>query len=232
WLLTFSENLDRIESKKRGFVLQIQQGVVREKSDMQKAEEKMGTKWRIPRMGMFAFATTDIRGGGSTTEECLALAVERARKQWAEGINDEVEMVSPWYEPMEGDLELRVDDEGDLQGRARCTFPSGNVYEGQYVDGEMHGYGTFKYADGSVFVGEFHNGWREGKGTFTHVSGGVEVCFFEEDYRGRGVQLSADRTKAWLRMEDEEVSDVLVVREVSVAEARKVAKELGLPPLP
>ncbi|CAE7200515.1 PIP5K9 [Symbiodinium microadriaticum] len=232
WLLTFSENLDRIESKKRGFVLQIQQGVIREKSDMQKAEEKMGTKWRIPRMGMFAFATTHIRGGGSTAEECLALAVERARKQWAEGINDEVEMVSAWYEPMEGDRELRVDDEGDLQGRARCTFPSGNVYEGQYVDGEMHGYGTFKYADGSVFVGEFHNGWREGKGTFTHVSGGVEVCFFEEDYPGRGVQLSADRTKAWLRMENEEVSDVLVVREVSVAEARKVAKELGLPPLP
>ncbi|CAE7768377.1 PIP5K9, partial [Symbiodinium microadriaticum] len=77
WLRTFCENLTRIQRENRGFVLQVQQGVVREKSNMQIAEEEMGTNWRIPRMGMYAFPTTGTRGGGTTAEQDLALAVER-----------------------------------------------------------------------------------------------------------------------------------------------------------
>ncbi|CAE7217226.1 PIP5K9 [Symbiodinium necroappetens] len=68
WLRTFCENLSRIQREKRGFVLQIQQGMAREKSDMQIAEEEMGTNWRIPRMGMFAFPTTKWRGGGTPAQ--------------------------------------------------------------------------------------------------------------------------------------------------------------------
>ncbi|CAE7640455.1 PIP5K8, partial [Symbiodinium necroappetens] len=191
-LRTFCENLTRIQREKRGFVLQIQQGQAREKSNMQIAEEDMGTQWHIPRMGLHAFPITEIRGGGTKAEEYLARAVERAKKQWEEeGIKDEVEMVSEWFEPLEGDRELPVDDKGELQGRARCTWPEGQVYEGEWKDGLRHG-----------------------KGTYTYKNGYVEVGFYDKDKRkGRSVQLSADRTAAGLFM------DGKMEREVSVAEA-------------
>ncbi|CAE7205934.1 PIP5K6 [Symbiodinium sp. CCMP2592] len=365
WLLTFQENLDRIEKSKRGFVLQIQQGVIREKSYMQISEEKMGKKWQVPRMGLFAFATTKIRGGGTRCEEKLALAVKKATEQWEQGVKDDVQMVSEWHEPIAGDRELPLNDKGRIDGRARCTWPSGNVHEGDYEnglrhgtgtntsaggdvyvgeykddkkngmgthtyadgdvyvgefkdgqkngtgthtyadgdvyvgewkdgkkngtgthtyadgdvyvgewkdseqngtgthtyadgdvyvgewkdgeengtgthtyadgevyvgewkDGEENGTGTHTYADGEVYVGEWKDGEKNGKGMYTYAGGEVEVGFYEEgEDKGRGVRLSADGKTAWLCMDGEEE------REVSVAEARKLAEELGLPPLP
>ncbi|CAE7349735.1 RSPH1 [Symbiodinium sp. CCMP2592] len=226
WLLTFQENLDRIEGSKRGFVLQIQQGVVREKTYMQLSEEKMGKKWHIPRMGLYAFAITETRGGNTLAENYLATAVEKAREQWEQGVKDEVQMVSEWLEPIGGDRELSVNDEGDIQGRARCTFPDGDIYEGDYEDGKFHGKGTYTYADGTVYVGEFKNGDMNGKGMYTYADGGTHFCFVEQNkVKGRSVRLSTDKKKAWLLM------DGKVEREVS-AEARKLAKELGLLPLP
>jgi len=250
WLLTFQEHLDIIEKSKRGFVLQIQQGPVREKSYMQISEEKMGKKWHVPRIGLYAFPITHLRGGGSLAEEYLATAVEKARAQWEEGVKDELQMVSECFEPIGGDEELPLNGEGKVQGRARCTWPQGAVYEGdwkdgkrngtgtftyadgavyvgEYKDGKMNGKGTYTYADGAVFVGELKNDKRHGTGTYTYKSGNVEVGFYEQDkQKGRGVQLGASGKTAWL------VMDGKVEREVSVAEARKVAEELGLPPLP
>jgi len=250
WLLTFQEHLDIIEKSKRGFVLQIQQGPVREKSYMQISEEKMGKKWHVPRIGLYAFPITHLRGGGSNGEEYLATAVEKARAQWEEGIKDEVQIVSECFEPIGGDLELPVNGEGKVQGRARCTWPSGQVYEGDLKDGRRHGkgtntyddgavyvgefkddkkngMGTYTHADGAVYVGEFKDGKMNGKGTYKYADGVVEVGFYEQGKdKGRGVQLSANGKKAWLLMDGKKE------REVSVAEARKVAEELGLPPLP
>ena len=93
-------------------VLQIQQGQVREKSYMQISEEKMGKKWHVPRIGLFAFPITHIRGGSMLNEKKLATAVEKAREQWEEGVKDELQMVSEWFEPIGGDLELPVNGEG------------------------------------------------------------------------------------------------------------------------
>ena len=237
WLLTFQEHLDIIENSKRDFVLQIQQGQVREKSYMQISEEKMGKKWHVPRIGLYAFPITHLRGGGSLAEEFLATAVEKARAQWEESVKDEVQMASEWYEPIGGDLELPVNGEGKVQGRARCTWPSGQVYEGDYKDGRRHGTGTYTHADGEVYVGEFKDdeatgtgtysfasgevyvgefkdGKKNGTGTYTYKSGSVEVGFYEQDKdKGRGARLSADGKTAWL------VMDGKVEREVSVAEA-------------
>jgi hypothetical protein len=54
WLKTFAENV-QIARDKKGFVLQLQQGGRREKSDMQEAEE-MVTGWRgVPRIAMWVY---------------------------------------------------------------------------------------------------------------------------------------------------------------------------------
>ncbi|CAE7948604.1 RSPH1, partial [Symbiodinium sp. KB8] len=215
WLRTFCENLTRIQRENRGFVLQVQQGVVREKSNMQIAEEEMGTNWRIPRMGMYAFPTTGTRGGGTTAEQDLALAVERARQQWEEGIEEEVEMVSEWYEPIEGDRELRLNDKGELQGRARCTYTDGSVFVGEYQDGQQNGKGTYTSANGAGFVGEYQKDKKHGKGMYTYENGDVEVGVYDRgEDKGRAVKLSADRTKAWLCMDGEEEHEVSVAEEV------------------
>ena len=165
WLRTFCENLDKIQEARNGFVLQIQQGVVREKSHMQIAEERMGKQWSVPCIGLYAFAITHLRGGGDLAEQHLASAVEKARKQWEEGsIRAEVQMVSEWFEPI-GNGELHVNEHGMVQGRARCRLPSGAVYEGDFKDNTRHGWGTSWYESGEIYEGEFQNGNRHGKGT-------------------------------------------------------------------
>ena len=193
WLLTFQEHLDIIEKSKRGFVLQIQQGVIREKSYMQISEEKMGKKWNVPRIGLYAFPITHLRGGNTLAEKYLATAVEKARAQWEEGVKDEVQMVAEWFEPIGGDLELPVNGEGLVQGRVRCTWPDGSVYEGDSKDGRRHGKGTNTYADGEVFVGEYKDGKKNGKGTYTYASGAVFVGEYKDDkMNGKGTYTFAD----------------------------------------
>ncbi|CAK9052228.1 Hypothetical protein (Fragment), partial [Durusdinium trenchii] len=54
WLLTFNENLAKVMAT-QGFVIQIQQGVEREKSFMQEAEEMMASWLKVPRIGLYAF---------------------------------------------------------------------------------------------------------------------------------------------------------------------------------
>ena len=50
WLRTFNENLVKVRETK-GFVLQIQQGILRDKSDMQVAEEMQSGWLQVPRIG-------------------------------------------------------------------------------------------------------------------------------------------------------------------------------------
>ena len=109
----------------KGFVLQIQQGAMRHKSDMQVAEEMQSGWLQVPRMGYFAFPITDVRGGGNLAEEYMDDAIKAARAQWTKGVAPDVEMISEVFEPLEG--ELRFNDRGGVDGPARCTFPDGNV---------------------------------------------------------------------------------------------------------
>ena len=59
---------------------------VREKSDMQIAEERMKV-WSVPRTGVYAHPITHRRGGGdtATATKYLSNAVETAREQWQQG---------------------------------------------------------------------------------------------------------------------------------------------------
>ncbi|CAE7591525.1 PIP5K9, partial [Symbiodinium sp. CCMP2456] len=198
WLRTFCENLDKIQREKKGFVLQIQQGVVREKSDMQIAEERMGKMWSVPRI------------------------VEKAHKQWEQrDIKDEAEMVSECFEPLEGDTELPLNDEGKLEGlpAARSTPPAdwqnGKQGTNRFASGEVYppcrlAERQTRFADGTVHVGEYQNDQLHGWVTLRFASG--EVGFHERDKpNGRSVKLSASRTKAWLYMDGKDERQVSVV---------------------
>eukprot|EP00439_Symbiodinium_sp_Y106_P022903 s3084_g2.t2 len=93
--------------------------------------------------------------------------------------------------------------------------------------GPRHGWGTSWYASGEIYEGEFQNGNRHGKGTYMYKSGNVKVCVYEQgEDKGWGVQITADGQRACLMLDGE------IAREVTVAEARGVARELGLPDLP
>eukprot|EP00439_Symbiodinium_sp_Y106_P023905 s3084_g2.t3 len=164
WLRTFCENLDKIQEARNGFVLQIQQGVVREKSHMQIAEERMGKQWSVPCMGLYAFAITHLRGGGSLAEQF----------RWSRSGS------SP-------------------SGTGSCA-PTTTAWS--------------KARLGNLLVCERRD-----------LRGGV--CVYEQgEDKGWGVQITADGQRACLMLDGE------IAREVTVAEARGVARELGLPDLP
>jgi len=91
WLLRFEKGLDSVEPTK-GFVYQIQQGGwgARMKSLMQQAEENMGNKWGVPKIGAF------IKEGGAgysdpELREDAWAAIQCARRQWAQGVRPDVE---------------------------------------------------------------------------------------------------------------------------------------------
>lgn len=49
---------------------------------------------------------------------------------------------------------------GRMEGHGKCTFPSGTVYTGQFLDGEFHGEGVLAYTGG---CGKYLATWNRGK---------------------------------------------------------------------
>ena len=130
---------------------------------MQLAEEKQSGWLQVPRIGVYAFPITDIRGGNTLAEKYMDKAIKAAKAQWANGVAPRVEMVSEIFEPLDG--KLRFDERGEVEGPARVTFPNGNLYEVNYKGGRWHGQGTAKWANGDMYVGQFENDKRHGRGT-------------------------------------------------------------------
>ena len=237
WLRTFNENLVKVRETK-GFVLQIQQGILRDKSDMQVAEEMQSGWLQVPRIGCYAFPVTHVRGGNTMAEEYMDMAIKAAKSQWTKGVAPDVEMISEVFEPLEG--ELRFNEWGGVDGPARCTHPDGEVYEGQFQGSLKHGAGTFTYADGAVFEGDYQNGLMHGQGIYTLASGNVAVFIFEEDRpKGPGVQLEKASGLFWLLKDGDAVqqiskeeawSSIVVIS--CCFQAQEVVKEHGLPELP
>ena len=197
---------------------------------MQLAEEKQSGWLQVPRIGYYAFASTDVRGGGSLAEEYMDRAIKAAKRQWANGVALQVEMIGPIFEPLEG--ELRFNERGGVEGPARATFPDGYVYEGnhkggrkhgqgtakfatgdmyvgQFENDKRHGRGTFTYANGNVFQGDYQNGLMHGRGTFTWANGNVEVGFYEEGKdKGPGVRLEKASGHFWLLKDGQQVRKI------------------------
>ena len=109
-------------------------------------------------------------------------------------------------------------------GRATYKYAVGDVYEGEWKAGKMEGRSTYRYADGDVYEGEWKADKKEGRGTFRYADGEVEVGRYALDADvGEGARWSADRRTAW-RLRDGEV-----VGEISLDEARQIARAVGEP---
>ena len=61
------------------------------------------------------------------------------------------------------------------------TFPGGNKYVGEWMDGKPSGQGTFTYPNDKKYVGEWKDGRPNGQGTLTFPNGNKYVGEFKED---------------------------------------------------
>ena len=231
----------------KGFVLQIQQGATHVKSHMQVAEEEQSGWLQVPRIAVWSFeGARTLVGGGSMAEEYMETALKQAEEQWTNGVWPTLQMCSARYEAVDGGEQAPTDSGGRVHGRAKVTYPSGNVYVGEWQHGNQHGKGKFTWADGAVYVGDFQDDKRHGKGTHTFADGAVydgeyqddkwhgkaeytfangnfELGFYVDDNdSGEGVKFTKDRQQAWL------LKDGKAVRELSPSEAAKTVQELGL----
>ena len=188
----------------KGFVLQVQQGVSHEKSHMQVAEERQSGWLNVPRIAVFAFeGGRHGIGGNSLAKTYMETALAKAEEQWTKGVEAEVQMCSERYEPVDGADKVPTDSRGSVHGMAKCTFPDGRVYIGEWQHGLMHGQGKVTNAEGTFELGFFVDGRLSGE----------------------FVQFTKDRQEACLFI-DGEFSQF--AQELSPSEAAKKVEELGL----
>ena len=238
WLLSFNENLEKVEAT-QGFVIQIQQGVQREKSFMQIAEEKMARWLKVPRIGIYSFETETVVFPSNSFQ----IAKEKAQEQWdKKEISPEVVMCNEIFEPLVEGQKLPVDEDGKITGMARCIFATGEVYEGDFVRNEMEGRGKYSFPCGETYEGQYHQGQRHGTGRTTYPSGNTHEGEYAHGKRhGRGIYrwadglvgavvLDQDKLKGtWVRRTAagtfEKFLDDKMVKEVSETEAKKIIQE-------
>ena len=207
----------------KGFVLQVQQGVTHEKSHMQVAEEQQSAWLNVPRIAVFAYeGGRDDIGGSSLAKKNMETALAQAEEQWRKEIKAEVEMCSTRYEPVDGADKAPTDSEGRVHGRAKCTWPDGAVYIGEWQHGLYHGHGTYTWPDGRVYVGEWQRHKMHGRAKVTNAEGDFELGFYVDNkISGESVMFTEDRQKAGL------LKDGKRAQELSPSEAAKKVEELG-----
>jgi hypothetical protein len=59
----------------------------------------------------------------------------------------------------------------DSNSIIRCTYPTGDSYEGTFKDGKKSGYGKYRWANGNIYVGMFEEDALHGKGTLRDPTG-------------------------------------------------------------
>ena len=92
--------------------------------------------------------------------------------------------------------------------KEKIILESGDVYEGDIVDGVPNGYGRLIFKDGSIHEGNIKNGVFYGKGKFIEVDGKVFDCnyingkpeFDEEYYNSLEGDVSKEEVEQLLKI--------------------------------
>jgi len=187
-LRTFNENLELVK-KTEGFVLQLQGNKWAEKSHMQWAEEKQSGWLDVPRIGIWLSWSSNYMGYTYLLKR-LVNAIQKADGQWATDRAEGVVMCNEVYEGQRnaegkphgygkvtfptGDVYEGNWENGWRSGHGRSTFASGDIYEGNWENSKFSGHGKFAYASGAIYEGNWENGKRNGQGKHTSASGVVQ----------------------------------------------------------
>jgi hypothetical protein len=62
----------------------------------------------------------------------------------------------------------------------KVTYPSGSIYEGNFLNNLRHGYGIFRYSNGDSFQGEYSED-KKVYGLYSHKSGNAYFGYFENN---------------------------------------------------
>ena len=203
----------------------------------------MASWLKVPRIGLYAFEKIAFQ------PDRFQIAKEKAQEQWAKKeISPEVVMCNEIYEPLVEGQKLPVNERGTITGKARCvyptgqvyegdfvrntkegrgrvTFPSGESYEGQWHQGQRHGTGRTTWPNGDTHEGEYAHDKRHGRGIYRYADGAVEVGSYEADkFTGLGVKRLADGGYRQLDAGK-------VVKKISEEEAKRLVKQHTLPSL-
>ena len=69
----------------------------------------------------------------------------------------------------------------------KITLSSGDIYEGEVIEGKANGRGVENYTNGDKYEGYFKNGERNGHGKYIYVTGDIyEGNYKEGDSNGQG----------------------------------------------
>jgi hypothetical protein len=70
------------------------------------------------------------------------------------------------------------------------TWPNGERYEGEWLDGRKHGSGKMQYVDGRAYIGAWVNDKKSGAGVMTWPNGRTCNSIWTNDTASCEVQLS------------------------------------------
>ena len=105
-------------------------------------------------------------------------------------------------------------------GKGKYKWDSGDVYDGNWVDGNMTGIGTYVWSNGNKYEGDWLNDTRTGSGTFTWADDGTKYVGSWKDGKrtGRGKLIYTNgtfRVGKWNETKnniDEDVYDIFLIR--------------------
>ena len=104
--------------------------------------------------------------------------------------------------------ETRKTGSRNYTGRATASYPNGDIYEGDYVDGIRHGRGIYRFAaSGDKYEGSWVNNNKHGLGTMTYNGKGTYQGYWENNRRhGEGVfnYPNGDVYTGWWRFGEKE----------------------------
>ena len=70
---------------------------------------------------------------------------------------------------------------GKQQGKGRCIFRRGGLYEGEFKLDLKHGKGEYRFASGAKYIGHYWDGKRNGEGIWYEDDGEIKKGIWENN---------------------------------------------------